>query len=123
MRAPHRCYDASFADNEMEGHHASTDKSSYSAGQADCSCMQCTDSTTLNLALLAYEFPGVQGLAQGRLAALTHAGLLTSHQHSHGGQTWNMHASIRDAACNVADELGISCLAAKYASGAPCWSF
>ena len=54
--------------------------------------------------------------AQGRLAALTHAGLLTSQQHSHGGQTWSMHASIRDAARDVADELGISCLAAKCAA-------
>ena len=30
-----------------------------------------------------------------------------------------MHASIRDAACDVADELGISCLAAKCAAAFP----
>ena len=30
-----------------------------------------------------------------------------------------MHPSIRDAACDVADQLGISCSAAKYAAAFP----
>ena len=55
---------------------------------------------------------GREARARGTLAALTRAGLLTS-RGCGGGQAWSMHACIRDAACGLAEELGISHLATK----------
>ena len=55
---------------------------------------------------------GGEAHARGTLAALTRAGLLSSHG-CEEGQAWSMHACIRDAACGLAEELGISHLAAK----------
>ncbi len=55
---------------------------------------------------------GREARARGTLAALTRLGLLSSHGRGEA-QTWTMHACIRDAACSLAEELGISHLAAK----------
>ncbi|CAL5227758.1 g10777 [Coccomyxa viridis] len=57
---------------------------------------------------------GREARARGTLAALTRLGLLSSHGRGEA-QTWTMHACIRDAACSLAEELGISHLAAKAA--------
>lgn len=64
---------------------------------------------------LAAEILGMAGreaAARGHLVALTSAGLLTSYGGS-AGQTWSMHACVRDAMADMAQELGISHLAAK----------
>ncbi len=55
---------------------------------------------------------GREAHARGTLAALTRVGLLSSCGCKEA-QTWSMHACIRDAACSLAEELGINHLAAK----------
>ena len=55
---------------------------------------------------------GKEARARGTLAALTRAGLLSSCGRGEG-QTWGMHTCIRDAACSLAEDLGINHLAAK----------
>ena len=61
--------------------------------------------------------------ARGRLRALVRAGLLTAT--GPGGviaseeARWEMHASVRDAACALADELGLGHAAARSVCTAP----